>query len=79
MKYSVPVEITPESDGGYSVVCLTLPGVVSQGETVEEAIENITEAFQGAVEGYRASDEPIPWGVVEPAPRPIRRCLSVEV
>jgi predicted RNase H-like HicB family nuclease len=38
------VIIAPEADGGYSVVCPALPGCVSQGESLAEALANITEA-----------------------------------
>ena len=37
-------------DGGYNVSCLTLPGCHSQGETMEEAIENIKDAINGYLE-----------------------------
>ena len=35
-----------EEDGGYSVVVPTLPGCVSQGDTFEEAVENIKEPIE---------------------------------
>lgn len=35
-----------ESDGGYSVWVPDLPGCTSQGDSLEEAIENIKEAAQ---------------------------------
>ena len=38
--------LVPEDDGGFSVFALNYPGVVSQGDTVEEATANIAEAFQ---------------------------------
>jgi len=34
-----------KSEEGYSVSCPSLPGCCSQGETEEEAIENIREAI----------------------------------
>ena len=34
-----------ESEGGYSVWVPSLPGCASQGETFEEALENIKEAM----------------------------------
>jgi antitoxin HicB len=37
-------------DGGYNVSCPALPGCHSQGETQEEAIENIREAIVGCLE-----------------------------
>jgi len=40
------VVLTPEMDeGGYSVSVPALPGCISQGETVEEAIANIRDAI----------------------------------
>lgn len=36
-------------DGGYVVSCLNLPGCMSQGETPEEAIENLGDAIDGVV------------------------------
>jgi predicted RNase H-like HicB family nuclease len=38
-----------EIDGGYVVECLNLPGCMSQGETIDQAIENIGEAIAGVL------------------------------
>lgn len=35
------VFLEPDSAGGYVVSCPSLPGCFSQGETLEEALENI--------------------------------------
>jgi predicted RNase H-like HicB family nuclease len=37
-------------DGGFNVSCPALPGCHSQGETEEEAIENIKDAIMGCLE-----------------------------
>jgi predicted RNase H-like HicB family nuclease len=65
----VRVYLVPEEDGGYSVWLPSLPGVASQGETEEEALKHIEEAFRGAAEVYREEGRPIPW-TDEPEPRP---------
>jgi len=39
-----------KSDEGYSVQCPTLPGCWSQGNNVEEAIENIKDAIRDYLE-----------------------------
>jgi predicted RNase H-like HicB family nuclease len=41
--------IEDEFDGGFVVQCLNLPGCMSQGETVEEAFDNIGEAIGGVL------------------------------
>jgi predicted RNase H-like HicB family nuclease len=48
MKYTVILE--PQEEGGYTVQCLELPGAISQGETKEEALENIKEAISLVLE-----------------------------
>jgi len=48
MKYTLILE--PKEEGGYTVRCLELPGAISQGETKEEALENIKEAISLVLE-----------------------------
>jgi predicted RNase H-like HicB family nuclease len=43
MKYKIILQKTEE---GYSVSCPGLPGCWSQGETEQEAIENVKDAIQ---------------------------------
>jgi predicted RNase H-like HicB family nuclease len=44
MKFKVILE--PSEEGGYTVYVPSLPGCISEGETVEEAVENIREAIE---------------------------------
>ncbi len=52
-----------EKEGGYSVWIPSLPGCASQGETFEEALENIKEAIvlylEGASEASEDKDEKV--------------------
>jgi len=48
MKLKVTLEETEE--GGYIVSCPALPGCHSQGDTAEEALENIKVAIEGCLE-----------------------------
>ncbi len=52
MRYKVVIKKDLE-DGGYNVSCPSLPGCHSQGDTVEEARENIKDAIQGCMEVIR--------------------------
>lgn len=57
MKYKVVLQ---HSDEGYSVSCPGLPGCWSQGETEQEALENIKVAIEEYLasiqESFRSSD-----------------------
>jgi predicted RNase H-like HicB family nuclease len=48
MKLKVTLEEAEE--GGYIVSCPVLTGCHSQGDTAEEALENIKEAIEGCLE-----------------------------
>jgi predicted RNase H-like HicB family nuclease len=38
-----------EVDGGWIAECISLPGCMSQGETEEEALENLADALAGVL------------------------------
>ena len=48
MKYKVV--ISEGEDGWYVVECPSILGCVSQGKTIEEALENIKDAIRGCLE-----------------------------
>ena len=48
MEYTIVLEAAEES--GYTACCLELPASISEGETKEEAIENIKEAIELVLE-----------------------------
>ncbi len=62
--YRCDVHLHPEADGGFWVEASNLPGCCSQGDTIEEALENIKEALEGVIECYLERDGKIPWADV---------------
>ena len=58
MFYTVILE--REEDGGYHAFAPALKGCHSQGETLEEAVGNITEAIELYIESLRAHGEKAP-------------------
>jgi predicted RNase H-like HicB family nuclease len=54
------VFLEPDEDGGYVVVCPSLPGCYSQGDTVEQALANIREAIELCLEDLQERGEPVP-------------------
>lgn len=54
------VILTPGEDGWIVAEVPALPGCISQGQTREEAIRNISDAVAGYLESLRKHGEPIP-------------------
>ncbi len=72
--------LTEEEEGGYSSYAARLPGVVSQGETIAEALRNTEDAFRAAIGCYREHGEAIPWQELPPrSPDEIERRVVVDV
>jgi antitoxin HicB len=60
-QYEYTVLLDPdEEDGGYTVTVPALPGVVTQGETIDEALEMAKDAIALYLEDLVADGEPIP-------------------
>ncbi len=58
MKFVVVLE--KDEDGYIVAECPSLPGCLSQGQTREEALENIKEAITGYLTSLRKHGEPLP-------------------
>lgn len=52
--------MTPDETGGYVVTCPALPGLVTEGDTLEEARAMATDAIKGYLESLKQDGEPIP-------------------
>ena len=58
MHYTVILE--REEEGGYHAFAPALKGCHSQGETLEEAVENIREAIAAYIESLKVHGKAIP-------------------
>ena len=58
-EYTIVLEPDPE-DGGYVVTVPSLPGCVTEGDTLEEAVDMAKDAIRGYIESLRMAGEPIP-------------------
>lgn len=63
MKYRVLIE--QDEDGMYVAEVPSLPGCISQGQTREEAVENVREAIAAYLESLEAHGDPIPPPITE--------------
>ena len=59
-KYQFTVVVERDEDGVYISSCPALQGCHSQGDTYEEAIENLKDAIKLHIEARQSLGEPIP-------------------
>lgn len=79
--YECRIMLVPEDEGGFSAFATKLPGVVSQGDTESQAIENIKDAFRESLRAYLDMALTAPWNdvLVERRPGRIERLIIVDV
>ena len=54
------VILTPDETGGFVVTCPALPGLVTEGDSLEEARAMAADAIRGYLESLRKDGEPLP-------------------
>ena len=71
----IPLVLEPQLEGGYTVTSPLLPELITEGDTMSEALVNVEDAFVAVVEIYQDRGRPLPSSLyVEDANGP----LSVE-
>jgi antitoxin HicB len=66
-EYSYSIVLDPDlEEGGYTVTVPALPGIVTQGETLDEAVAMAKEAIHCHIEGLIANGEPVPQETEKP-------------
>lgn len=60
MQYKIPLMLAPQPEGGYTVTSPLLPELLTEGDTVEEALENVKDALAAVVETYQDLGRPLP-------------------
>jgi antitoxin HicB len=58
--YRVPLVFTPQPEGGYVVTSPVLPELITDGDTLDEAHENVRDAFDAVVEMYAEQGRSLP-------------------
>jgi len=54
------IRLVKEEEGGYTVIVPALPGCITFGETIEEAIAMAKEAIEGYIETLRDLGKDVP-------------------
>jgi antitoxin HicB len=60
MLFKLPLVLEPQPEGGFTVTSPLLPELVTEGDTVEEALSNVRDALVAVVEAYQDLGRPLP-------------------
>ena len=58
--YKLPLVLDPQPEGGFTVTCPLLPELITEGDTVQEALNNVSDALVAVIEAYEDLKKPIP-------------------
>jgi len=50
--YKIPLVLVPQPEGGYTVTSPVLPELITEGDSLEEALAHVQDALQAALEIY---------------------------
>ena len=53
MNSKVPLLLTPQPEGGYTVTSPLLPELVTEGDSLSEALDNVKDALAAVIEIYQ--------------------------
>jgi antitoxin HicB len=73
--YTFTMVFEPAEEGGYVVTCPALPGLVTEGDSLEEARQMASDALRGYLESLLEDGQPIPPNKV-PITEPIEIALA---
>ena len=60
MEYKIPLVLTPQPEGGYTVTSPLLPELVTEGDSLDESLENVKDAFRAVMELYQELGRSLP-------------------
>lgn len=57
--YKIPLVLTPQPEGGFTVTSPVLPELITEGDDLEEVMANVGDALQAALEIYTDLGKPL--------------------
>jgi antitoxin HicB len=60
MHLKLPLVFDPQPEGGYTVTSPLLPDLITEGDSVDDALENVRDALAAVVEIYREQGKRFP-------------------
>jgi antitoxin HicB len=60
LAYKLPLVFEPQPEGGYTVSCPVLPELITEGDTIPEALAHAQDALVAVIEAYEDLGRPLP-------------------
>ena len=61
--YKLPLVLEPQPEGGYVVTCPLLPELITEGDDVQDALQNANDALAAIVDGFKKLNKPLPLAI----------------
>ena len=58
--FKIPLVLTPQPEGGFTVTSPLLPELITEGDSPEEVMENVRDALLAVLEIYEDTGKPLP-------------------
>ena len=58
--YKLPLVMEPQPEGGWTITCPILPGLITEADTLDEISVNVSDALEALIEGYEELNQPLP-------------------
>lgn len=58
--YKLPLVFEPQPEGGFTVTCPFLPELITEGDSIKEALDNAEDALTAVIEAYADLGRPLP-------------------
>ncbi len=58
--YKLPLVLNPQPEGGYVVTCPSLPELITEGDTVQEALANANDTLEAIIDAIEQLKRPLP-------------------
>ncbi len=78
MFYKIPLLLTPQSEGGFTVTSPLLPELITEGDSMDEVLANAKDAFEAVLETYEDLGKKLPHNLTmdQTAPALIETIIS---
>lgn len=63
MRYRIPLVFATQPEGGYTVTSPLLPELITEGDSVDDAIDNVRDALATVIEAYGETGRTLPLGL----------------